>query len=175
MSSILSPVASPTGVVRDQWDTLRVGRSKKRRDYGAIAVIYVIPMLFGICAGIWGNPVVDTAALLAAVAVYTGLIFNLSFNVFDKSLAIRNDPFREGDEVTLELVDELFANVNYTVVVGLITTAVLVSASLFPAPDHIAWVARVTVAIVAGLSAHLFLMSGMIIKRFRSLREALKP
>lgn len=176
MSSIFAPIL-PSGVVRDQWSTLYVGKSRKRGvDYRSIITIYSLPLMFGICAGIWGNTLLDNApALLVAVAVYTGAILNLSLSVFDRSLAMRNVPFREGDEVTLDLADQLFANTSYTVMVGLITTAILAGDLLFFASADIFWVSRVIVGIVASLLAHLFVMSGLIMKRFRSLREALKP
>lgn len=175
MSNILTP-ALPYGVVRDQWETLRIGESKSRIDHRSIVAIYFLPLVFGVCAGIWGTALVDNApALLVTVAVYTGAIFNLSLIVFDRSLAIRNAPFREGDEVTLDLADQLFANGNYTVVVGLVTTAILAGYLVFSTQSDAGWVSIIIAGTVVALLAHMVVMSGLIMKRFRSLREALKP
>lgn len=174
LSNILTPVL-PSGVVRDQWSTLRAGESKSRIDHRSIIAIYFLPLVFGVCAGIWGTALVDGApALLVAVAVYTGAIFSLSLDMFDRSLAIRST-LQEGDEATLDLADQLFANTIYTATFGLATTAILAVYLLFSAPADAGWVSRVIAGIVAGLLAHLFVMSGLIMKRFRSLREALKP
>ena len=175
MSSILAPIL-PSGVIRDQWGTLRTGESGKRgADHRSIIAIYFLPLVFGVCAGIWGNIVDNAPALLVTVAVYTGAIFNLSINVFDRSLAIRNAPFREGDEITLDLADQLFTNGSYTVVVGLITTAILAGYLVFSTPAGAGWVSRITAGTVVALLAHMVVMSGLIMKRFRSLRETLKP
>lgn len=175
LSNILTPVL-PYGVVRDQWETLRIGESKSRIDHRSIVAIYFLPLVFGVCAGIWGTALVDNApALFVTVAVYTGAFFSLLLGVFDKSLLIRSAPFQEGDEATLDLADQLFTNICYTVVVGLVTAAILAGVLMLPVPAGAAWVSRITVGVVAGLLAHLFVMSGMVMKRFRSLREALKP
>ena len=160
----------PARVVVDQLDTLRHATTHRvlAGDYGWL---YVVPVLVGIAAGIWGVPHVETGNLLAAVAVLPGLIFNLSFSVFDKSLQIRRDPIQSADPIIVTLVEELRANVNYTVLVGIILTGVLASASLFSSNTF----ADVSTGLIAGLMAHMLLMCAMVLKRFGSLHDAMKP
>ncbi|WP_167677825.1 hypothetical protein [Rhodococcus sp. B10] len=127
----------------------------------------------GVLAAVIGVPSVDPANLLAGVAVLTGLIFNLSFSVFDKSLQIRRDPIQSADPIIVMLVEELRVNINYTVLIGIVLTGILTSATLFTTPFQI--FAAVTVGLVAAAMAHLLLMCGMILKRFNSLHDAMKP
>ncbi|MFC9786414.1 hypothetical protein [Rhodococcus sp. NPDC127528] len=117
----------------------------------------------------------DVPAILAAVAVFTGLIFNLAFHIFDKSLQIRRDPFQSADADAIQLVDELQANVNYTVLVGIILTGTLTGMLLFSMPTGGAVVTRVFNGVAAAMLLHILLMSGMILKRFTSLHSVMKP
>lgn len=175
MSNLIYSGATPTRVVRDQIDTLRARDGHRRIRVDMLLALYGLPILFGLGAGLFGDPQVNISSLLSAVAVYTGLVFNLAFQAFDKSLSLRADPFLQGDGDTITLVDQLFANVNYTVAVGVLTTGVLVCATFFSEPNWFGIASDITIGLVAFLMAHLFVMSGMIINRFRSLRHAMKP
>lgn len=175
MNSALSSVTSPVGTINDHWQTLKVGNSGTTLRWGAVAVLYVIPIFVSVFAVLFGTVRADASALLSAVAVFTGLIFNLSFDVFKKSLSMRQNPFEQGDAISLRLVDELFSNVNYAVLIGLITTAVLASSTMFVAPGWFPVAGELTQGISVALLVHLFFLSLMILKRFRALRETMKP
>lgn len=175
MSNLINFVANPSRVFTDHIDTLRTKDGSRSVRAWDIIVLYGLPLVFGFFSAFYGKPTIDVSAILSAVAVYTGLIFNLAFHVFDKSLSMRTNPFEQGDAKGIELVDDLFSNVNYTVVIGLVSTGVLICASLFEEPEWFPIGSQLTVGIVASLLAHMFLMSGMVIKRFRALRLVLKP
>lgn len=175
MSNLIYSGATPTRVVKDQFDTLKARDGHGRIRVDMLITLYGFPFVFGLVAGFFGDPHVDISPLLSAVAVYTGLVFNLAFQAFDKSLSLRADPFLQGDSKTITLVDQMFANVNYTVAVGVLTTSILVCATFFAEPSWLGIASDVTTGLVAFLLAHLFVMSGMIINRFRSLRHAMKP
>lgn len=175
MSNLIYSGATPIKVVKDQLDTLRTRDGRKRIRADMLISLYVLPLLFGLGAGFFGDPHANISSLLSAVAVYTGLVFNLAFQVFDKSLSLRADIFFQGDSDTITLVDQLFASVNYTVAVGVLTTSLLVCATFFTEPAWFGIASDITTGLVAFLLAHLFIMSGMIINRFRSLRLAMRP
>jgi hypothetical protein len=162
----------PTQVVADQLRTFRDTRSTSKRQIAPWDFVwfYAVPVAIGVVAWAFGVKNLETGALLTAVAVLTGLIFNLSFSVFDKSLQIRNDPLL-GDPITIMLVEELRINVNYTVLVGIVLTGILSSASLFVYDP----LASATCGLIAAGMAHLLLMCGMILKRFNALHNAMKP
>jgi hypothetical protein len=164
----------PADVVREQFDTFRSAQDN-RRSLSDLVIFCVIPILFGVAAGMWGAAKLDVSAILAAVAVYTGLIFNLAFHVFDKSLQMRRDPFQSADPDAIRLVDELQANVNYTVLVGITLTGALTALLLFDAPDGWVVVDQVLNGVIAALLLHMLFLSGMILKRFTCLHEVLKP
>ncbi|MBY4229465.1 hypothetical protein HQO24_24255 [Rhodococcus fascians] len=105
------------------------------------------------------------------MAILTGLTCKLSFSVFDKSFQIRNDPILSQDPIIVMLVEELRVNINYTVLVGIVMTGILASASVFVFNP----LAAATTGLIAAGMAHLLLMCGMILKRFNSLHHAMKP
>lgn len=143
-------------------------------------VLYGVPVLVGLVTGLWGTVTLDISAILAAVAVYTALIFNLAFHVFDKSLSMRRDPFVSADANAIALVDQLRVNVNYTVLTGVVLTAALTASLFFDVP--VSWpnaltevLTRAWNGLIAASLTHLFFLSGMILKRFTALHDALKP
>ena len=83
MSNLIYSGATPTRVVRDQIDTLRARDGHRRIRVDMLLVLYGLPILFGLGAGLFGDPQVNISSLLSAVAVYTGLVFNLAFQAFD--------------------------------------------------------------------------------------------
>lgn len=132
----------------------------------------VIPALFGILTGVSGKSSVDFGSLLAAIAVYTGLVFNLLFHVFDKSLAIRKDPFSQPSKNEIELADKLYANVSWTVYEGLFIASLLSLPLFFNSPSTSA--RTIFLGVVAATMTHLVLLSLTILQRFSALRLALK-
>lgn len=174
----------PTRVVTDQLKTLRDSRStgKFKIAAGDYGWLYALPVAIGVTAWVFGTfnlphrfgfkiAELPTANLLAGMAVLTGLVFNLSFSVFDKSLTIRNDPLMGNDPITVTLVEELRVNVNYTVLVGIFVTAILTSASVFVYNP----LANITIGLIAFGISHMLLMCGMVLKRFNALHAAMKP
>lgn len=165
----------PTEVVSEQVATFRDAGPERRRSTPDLVVLYAVPVVFGVLVGVWGALKFDLSAILAAVAVFTGLIFNLAFHVFDKSLQMRRDPFQSADPDAISLVEELRANVNYTVLVGITLTGALVAMLLFDLPGGWEAITRIANGILAALLLHMLLMSGMILKRFTSLHSVMKP
>ncbi|MCK2200165.1 hypothetical protein [Corynebacterium callunae] len=165
----------PSEIVADHITTLRDARHPEKHSLKDILILYLAPVGVGVLGALYGTPTPDVASLLAAVAVLTGLIFNLSFHVFDKSIQMRNDPFQSADDNAIGLVDELQSNVNYTILVGIVLTGVLTSMTLFEAPRNLGILVAISTGIVSATMIHMLLMCGMILKRFKSLHAAMKP
>lgn len=136
-----------------------------------VLVLYGLPALVGVGLFIARVRTQDVGALLAAVAVLTGLIFNLAFALFDKSLQIRRDPLLSANPDVMRLIDDLRSNVNYTVLVGVVLTAVLGCAALVKVDTPPYWVAGA----IGGLLLHLLIMCLVDLRRFQQLHNAMKP
>lgn len=165
----------PTNVVVEQVATLRNDDEDASLSGLDVAILYFLPVAFGIATGFWGALKLDVAAILAAVAVFTGLVFNLAFHIFDKSLQMRRDPFQSADPDAIGLVEGIRTNVNYTVLVGILLTAGLTGMLIFDAPAGWSWAERIANGTIAGLLIHMLLMSGMVLKRFTILHNVMKP
>lgn len=113
---------SPLPVIRGHVDTLRHAQTGKYRwldfatFYGAPAVAAGIAVYLGFRAK-------DVGAFLGGVSVFAALLFGLVVFVFQLRMTAATDPRIHAGGRLLKLLDQLFRNVSYAVLVGLITTS----------------------------------------------------
>lgn len=165
----------PSEVVAQQFRTLKSDLPPYKPMVSFGLSLYAIPVVFGVAVGLWGKTTIDIASLLAVVAVFTGLIFNLAFMVFEKSLKMRKDPFGLVTETEFRFIDALQANVNYTVLVGILVSAWLASMCMFEAPNSLPVLGAFSNGVAGAGLCHLLLLCGMLLKRLGTLHAVLKP
>lgn len=151
-------------LVTDHLDTLRDHRTGRRRwqDY---AVMYGAPVLIAGLAARLGFRLFDAGQMIAGAAVLSGFSFGLAVYVFQLRLEAHRDPRVSRGDTMLDLIDQLFANVNYSILAGLALVGVSVAGTAFTSDKHLnAWW---TAAIVA-LALHYVLTLLMCLKRLRA-------
>ncbi|WP_255788090.1 hypothetical protein [Mycobacteroides abscessus] len=114
----------------------------------------------------------DIASLLAALAVFTALLFGLVIFVFQLRVQLRSEGHDQDRPKLALLIDETFANVTYSVIVGLLTTCVGVVAAALATKDQGAPV--VLSAVLSGLLLHLILTILMCLKRIHAAYQQLR-
>jgi hypothetical protein len=152
-------------LIQDQLETFVSERTHRPwiPDYFAF---FVVPIGAGFAAYLIHFRLGDPDGLLTGTAILTGLLFALVIHVFTLGLRITDDP-RIGDESrTSRLVDQLQANVMYSVLVGIVTTVTLAIATSTTVPTH--RIGKWMSAVLVALLVHLILTLLMILKRMRS-------
>lgn len=155
------------------FDTLRDASTGKARPADYIQ-LYGLPIAVGATTVLTGFQLQGVGELLAGIAILGSLLFGLVIFVIQLRLQMTSDP-RVGQRTT-ELVDELFANVTYAVLVGLVATAVTMAAAASRVPDAKGDLGALNpwwTGAVAALTIHLLLMIGMALKRVHSAYQQL--
>jgi hypothetical protein len=152
-------------LIKDQLDTFVNERTKKPwiPDYLAF---FVLPIALGIVAFVFGFRFKTVDGILAGVAILTALLFALVIHVFTLGLRITDDPRIGTSSRTARLIDQLQANVQYSVLTGIAATVVLILASGTTDAGH--WVGKILTAIIVVLLAHLIMTMFMTLKRMRA-------
>lgn len=103
---------------------------------------------------------------IAGVAIFTALLFGLVVYVFQLRMALLDNPYVPRDGDLVQFIDQVFANVNYAVVVGVVATGLGMTAAITAGDDgHIS---RVWSGVVVAFGVHLMLVVFMCIKRLRA-------
>ncbi|GAA2875930.1 hypothetical protein [Streptomyces mexicanus] len=138
---------------------------KKRA--GDVVVFIGLPLMLGITCGLlrhFGHlNILDVSKLIGGVGVFTGLLFGLLTNVFTLSLRVRRDEGLNPDHVVIRNVRELFANLSWAVLVGLLLVVLLVVVTATHDPKRpigVAWT-----GILVTTFSHLILSLLMSLKR----------
>ncbi|MEU5914831.1 hypothetical protein [Micromonospora sp. NPDC047527] len=153
-------------LVQDHYDTLRNFDTKQRRpaDYlGYLGPPTVIALVTWFLDGRARN----VPDLLAAVAILTGLIFNVFVLIFDLTARATDTLPREVRGVVDQLADELRANVSYAVLVGILLTGILGGVVMFTETDKP--LGRSPSALIVFVGLHLLMTIFMILKRVRAM------
>jgi hypothetical protein len=163
--------ASIRPALRAHYDTLRDDRTGSVRVRDLILFLG-LPIAVG--GAMWwaGFRMKDVASLLAGLAVFTALLFGLVIFVFQLRVLIKDDG-RDRDRPRLAaLIDETFANVTYSVIVGITTTVLGVVGAALADKDKGApvWLT----AVLAALCVHLVLTILMCLKRVNSAYQQLR-
>jgi hypothetical protein len=155
------------GVVCDHLDTLRSHGTEKRL-VGDVILFVVIPAGVTTLLLISKHPAKSVSGvLITAVAILTGLLFNLLILIFDS--ATRAGPrgeMSEQEERAHELLRQTHANVAFAVLVGILT-AVAATASAIAGPEGFWQYAASGVAYF--LAVELLMTMLMILNRVRAL------
>jgi hypothetical protein len=162
---------SSLALVFDHYDSFRDVNSGKPRvaDY----LVYVgTPLWLAVLTYLRDVRAGHIPEVLAAVAILTGLIFNVFVLLFDLTMRAtdRTDPAHQA--VINKLADEVRANVSYAVLLGLILTVTFGGLAMLTdtrQPLH-----PLATAAVVFLGVQLLLTISMILKRIRALYRAFR-
>lgn len=126
-------------------------------------LFYGIPLVLALVVIRFRWSVSGVPNILAALALMTGLLFNLLILLFDTAVRVRDLTGDLADH-RRELVRQLQANVTYTVLIALISTSIIGGLSLAGSEKaHLPWS-----AIVIAFVSHFVLLLAMILRRVRA-------
>jgi hypothetical protein len=163
-------------IVADHLQTLRHQRTSRPR-WSDIAVIYALPVGGGLATLAKEVRLQGIGELIGGLAILAGFLFALVIFVFQLRIAVTNDPRIPRDGLLPRLIDHLFANVSYAVLVGLATAGIAMASAatrsvnkegdLLPINS---WWSSVFVA----LAAHLFLLLIIALRQVRAAYRELR-
>ncbi|WP_157185735.1 hypothetical protein [Nocardia transvalensis] len=110
--------------------------------------------------------------VLAAVAILTGLIFNVFVLLFDLTMRATDKTDPGLRPIVDRLADELRANVSYAVLLGLTLTFILGGLAMFGNTKQP--LSGPITAIIVFLAVQMLLTISMILKRIRALYRAFR-
>lgn len=153
---------SVTRIVTSHFGTLRnhATQAPSARSY---LVQIAFPIGAAVVAVLLGFRLRSSDEILAGLSILAGLLFALLVFVFQLRLQVTQDPRIPRGSVLLRLLDDLFANVAYSVVVGLVAaSAALIAGSIVEADKALnSWWTGVLIA----LTVHFGLNIAMCLKR----------
>ncbi len=117
-------------LVREHLATLRHARTDKPRVVDHLTQ-YGLPVLVGVVAPLAGVRLQDAGQIIAGAAVLSGFSFGLAIYVFQLRMEAARDPRVPRGGQLLDLLDELFANVRYSILAGLLAVVVATCAVAF--------------------------------------------
>lgn len=153
--------------IHDHFETFsdhQAGGRPLVRDYAGMLGLPILA-----AGAIWfvGIRVREVGTFLGGIAILTGLLFALVIFVFQLRLQVSGDPRHPNGSRLPVLLDELFANVNYAVIIGMATSAVGVVAAA--TSDSASGEAPLWASVVlTALGVHLLLTVLMCVKRTRA-------
>lgn len=157
-------------IVWDHYETLN-GESggNSRVDW---AVTVVLPAVAGVAVGYFNVKIQEVGNLIAGLSILTGLLFAVVIFVFQLRLQVASDPRIPKGSLVPNLLDELFRNVLYAVLAGLVATVVIVVAATtrVVTPDRVLQPpAAGWAALIVAATAHLIVVLLMCLKRLRAV------
>ncbi|GJO05417.1 hypothetical protein NJB18091_45040 [Mycobacterium marinum] len=162
----------PWATVRDHYATLVDQNHPDRPYWPDYVVLLGVPIVTGTLTGCITKQPRDMAAFIGGVAVFTALLFALVIYLFQLRMQLLENPNVPRDGKLATFIDQVFANVSYAVVVGVVTTAISMAVAMTtPDSGHIN---RFCAGLVVGLGAHLMLVVLMCIKRLRAAYREIK-
>lgn len=161
---------SSFALVLDHFDTFRDASTGRMRVVDHV-VYFGVPLALAAVCLIRGARAAHIPEVLAAVAILTGLIFNVFVLLFDLTMrADKSDPAHQ--KIINKLADELRANISYAVLLGLLLTAVFGGFAMFTdtnQPLH-----PITTAVIVFVATQMLLTISMILKRIRAIYRAFR-
>ncbi|WP_041760122.1 hypothetical protein [Pseudonocardia dioxanivorans] len=151
-------------LVVDHYATMRNHDTKR---FGMdLAVFLLVPAVVGGFTFVVGAQVRHLPEVLAATAIFTGLIFGVFVLMFDMTMRAtdKSDPARGA--MVIRLAAELRANISYAVLLGILLSGVLGGFVMFTDGDRVP--PSISALIVFG-SLQLLLTIFMVLKRVRAL------
>lgn len=161
--------------IQDHYDTL-VDQNTNKWYWADYAVLIGIPVVSGGLVGLalycHGSGLRDMQSYIGGVAIFTALLFGMVVHVFQLRMQLLSNPAVPRDGDLAGFVDQLFANVNYAVVVGIVATAVSMAAAVTANDDG--RVNPVWSGVVVAFGVHLLLVVFMCVKRIRAAYREVK-
>lgn len=114
----------------------------------------------------------DPASILAGIAIFTALLFGLLIHVFSLGLRVTDDPRTPRFGRTATLIDQLQANISYSVLIGIVATAMLIVAAATTPKDKP--IGTLLSSAIVAILLHLMLTVFMALKRTRAAYEAMR-
>jgi hypothetical protein len=151
--------------IGDHYRTLVNQNAPDRPYWPDYLVLIGLPCAVGALVG-WLFQLRELGAYIAGVAIFTALLFALVIYVFQLRVQLLSNPTVPRDGKLVAFIDQLFANVNYAVVVGVIATAAAMTAAT--TSDDKGHVNGLWSGLLTALSLHLMLVVFMCIKRVRA-------
>ena len=166
---VLDSKFSPWLPIKDHYDTL-VDQRDGHWYFPDYLILIGAPVASGAGVGYWYQ-LGDMASFIGGTAVLHRVLFAMVVHVFQLRMQLLDNPHvpREGN--LAGFIDQLFANVNYAVVVGIGATAVSMAAAVTATDGHIG---HIWSGVVAALGVHLMLVVIMCIKRIRAAYREIK-
>jgi cation transporter-like permease len=165
---------SVLALIEDQYHTLYTYSPDGRRlNFVDFLVFLGVPSL-GALGVFWTKAEMrHVPEVLAAIAILTGLTFNVFVLLFDLMMRAVDRPRNliTGPDV-VRLADELRANVSYAVLLGLVLSAFLGGLAMFTDTDRPVSTAFSCVAVFLGVQ--LLMTLGMCLKRVRAVFRVLQ-
>jgi hypothetical protein len=156
-------------IVRDHIRTLR-DYGTARLSFGDLTLFFVIPLIVAAVMSWLGKTLsIDTInVLIQAFAILVGLLLNLLVLIFTairREAVIGADPNQKLEQQTkITILKETFANLSYSVLVGLIIALLLLLAL-----RHNSLIVRTATFFIYAGSLHFVLTLLMVLKRVHSL------
>ncbi|MCZ4077824.1 hypothetical protein O1W68_07725 [Rhodococcus sp. H36-A4] len=160
----MSSKISVRDAIVEHFDTL-IDDATGKRHFWDYFLLYLMPIAGGILVAWIPVNLKSVGDIIAGVSILTALLFGLIIYVFQLRLQVAADPRIVRGGVLMTLLDQLFANLIYAVIIGLGATVLAVSASASADSDGSInpwWSALVVTA-----GSHLVLTILMCLKRTR--------
>jgi phosphoglycerol transferase MdoB-like AlkP superfamily enzyme len=158
----MSSLTSPMWLLRDQFLTEDLPGHRHLRGF---ALAHLVPA--ALVAGLlYARDVQMTNAdwLLAATSILTGLTFSMTTTFWSKSIDARSDPTKALNAQVLTILDENLTHLQWTVLVGVVSTATLALTSLLA--DPVTGAATWATTLCGGLVIYLITLVGVALHRF---------
>jgi hypothetical protein len=162
----------PWSTIKDHYATLVDQNDPDSRAYLPDYVVLIgVPVAAGAAVGC-SFKLHDMQSYIGGVAIFTGLLFGLVIYVFQLRMQLLSDPNVPRDGKLASFIDQVFANVNYAVVVGVIATIASMAAAV--TADDDGRINAIWSGVVIALGVHLMLVVFMCIKRIRAAYREIK-
>ncbi|QPK80785.1 hypothetical protein G7Y41_06910 [Schaalia sp. ZJ405] len=147
------------GIVKDHVAaTLQTNEGKT--SIGNAACLYGIPLLSAVASGIWLTSV--PGELLTVISILAGLSFALAVFVFELRITAEQKFKRES--YVLTLIDRLYKNVLYSVLIGILSVVLGV---LVPGSSGTV-MSRLFVGLCVGVSCHYVLVLVVVLRTLQA-------
>lgn len=162
--------------MRPHFATLR-NAANGRFLWKAIALQLVAPVVLAVATFVFAGRVNDASAIVGGASVLSGFLFGVVVYVFQLRQSLVHDPRVQRQARLPVLIDEMFSNVVYAVLVSFALTAlalVIAATQEHDAAGVLVPTAPIVTAALVLLAAHLLAVVLMCMKRLRRAYEELK-
>lgn len=157
---------SPRRIIADHLATLVDARTRRLRKADYVS-FYVVPAGIGATAWYFNFRFETMDPILSGTSIFTGLLFGVLVYVFQLRIRVTDSAVLASDSRLLRLIDELEANVAYTVLVGLVISGLLMALSATKEKD--VPIDPIGTAVVIALMLHFILSVLLVLRRTRSV------